>query len=402
MAPKDNDKSSELRDAIINKLEEKGQEGVPQKKREMGTPDPDAAEKMKKLLMTNISLFGPNIQDMATFCRQLALLIDVGIPLLRSLRILGERTSNQKLGNVIKKVADHVESGGTFSSALEKYPKVFTPLFVNVIQIGELGGILEGSLKRLADILEKKAEIKKKVLSAMMYPTVALIVAFTLIIIVLTVAIPTFAQVYADSKVPLPRPTRVILAISNALTTYYYFYVPLFIAAIVLFFMFLKTPVGKRLFDRFLLGFPIIGMINTKIAMARFSRTLGSLLTAGIPLLEGISVTAETSENVIIGEELIKSYENVEKGGKMDEPLREKEIFPPLVIDMLAIGDEAGALDTILLKIADSYDSDVDVILKGIMSIIEPLLIIFLGGMVMFIALALLLPYFNLVRVINE
>lgn len=352
-------------------------------------------------LKKEIRLFGPNIRDMAMFCRQLATLLDVGIPLLRSLKILAERTQHPKLKQVVGQVAAKVEEGQTLSSALAEHPKIFSNLFVSVAKVGEVGGILDSSLKRLAEILEKKSEIKSKVTSALMYPAVSLLVCIGVVIVILAFAIPKFVEVYNSVDAQLPGITKTIISLSNFVRNYPIIYIPLIVIAIVLLVIFLKTPGGKRLFDLFKLRMIVLGPITTKVNVARFTRTLGNLLQAGIPLLEGIRICAKTSENDIVVDTLEKVYSAVEKGGKMEQPLRDGNIFPPLVVDMISIGDEAGALDTMLIKVADAYDSEVDSTLKGLTSIIEPVLIVFMGFVVLFVALSLLLPYFNLVKVVE-
>ncbi len=257
-----------------------------------------------------IRLLPPNITDMATFCRQLSTLLDVGIPLLRSLKILSQRTQHPRLKAVVKQVAQRVEEGQTLSSALAEHPRIFSHLFVSVAKVGEVGGILESSMKRLADILEKKAEIKKKVRSALLYPVVSLLTCLTVIVVILTVAIPTFEAVYASQDAELPGATKVILFVSHIIRHYTVIYIPLIGIAIFLLIGFARTSSGRYLLDWLKIRLPIVGPINTKINVARFSRTLGNLVTAGIPLLEGLSVTAKTSENVLVASNLTKVYMN--------------------------------------------------------------------------------------------
>lgn len=363
----------------------------------------EESQRAKKggLLTQEIALFPPNIRDMAIFCRQLSTLLDVGIPLVRSLKILSERTRHPRLQKVIKQVTEKVEEGQSLSSALSAFPKVFSPLFIGVVRVGEVGGILDSSLKRLADILEKKADIKKKVISSIAYPIVSFCVAIGVIIVILTVAIPRFEEVYKSQEASLPGVTQVVLAISHFVRSYPFVYVPIIVIALILLFLWSRTPAGKWSFDFLKLRLPVMGPINTKINVARFARTTGNLLTAGIPLLEAINIAASTSENVIIADALKKTHKSVEEGGKIDAPLRENPVFPDLVVDMIAIGDEAGSLDVMLNKIADFYEADVEASLRALTAIIEPIFIIFMGFVVVFIALAVLLPYFNLVRVVG-
>ncbi|MCD6386565.1 type II secretion system F family protein [Candidatus Sumerlaeota bacterium] len=357
--------------------------------------------KKRGILTQEIGIFPPNIRDMAIFCRQLSTLLDVGIPLVRSLRILSERTHHPRLQKVIHQVTEKVEEGQSLSTALSAFPKVFSPLFIGVVRVGELGGILDSSLKRLADILERKADIKKKIISSLAYPIVSFCVAIGVIVVILTVAIPRFEEVYKSQEVALPGITQVVLAISNFVRSYPFVYVPIILAIIVLLLLWSRTPAGKWTFDFLKLRLPVMGPINTKINVARFTRTTGNLLSAGIPLLEALNLAASTSENMLIADALRKTYKSVEEGGKIDAPLRENPVFPELVVDMIAIGDEAGSLDVMLNKIADFYETDVEASLRGLTAIIEPIFIIFMGFVVIFIALAVLLPYFNLVHVVG-
>lgn len=389
-----------VKDALESKIKTQAVEAEAIAKMRRARPEESSGQR-PGFLGEPIRFLPPNITDMATFCRQLSTLLDVGIPLLRSLKILSQRTQHPRLKAVVKKVAQRVEEGQTLSSALAEHPRIFSHLFVSVARVGEVGGILESSMKRLADILEKKAEIKKKVRSALLYPVVSFLVCVTVIVVILTVAIPTFESVYASHDAPLPGPTKVIIVASKIIRHYPMIYIPVIVIAVLALIGYAKTSSGRYLLDWLKIRLPIIGPINTKINVARFSRTLGNLVTAGIPLLEGLSVTAKTSENILVASNLTKVYMNVERGGKMEEPMRTGGVFPPIVVDMVSIGDEAGALDTMLIKVADTYDGDVDVSLKGLTSILEPVLIIMMGFAVAFVAMAILLPYFNLVRVIR-
>ncbi|MFH0793129.1 MAG: type II secretion system F family protein, partial [bacterium] len=267
--------------------------------------------------------------------------------------------------------------------------------------VGEVGGILESSLIRLADIMEKKLEIRKKVTSACLYPAVSMSVALGVVFLVMWKAVPRFVEIYERLKADLPTATKQLIAVSNFITAWPKVYVPVLILLIAGLILYKKTPTGRRLFDFVAMKSPILGTVNTKINVARVTRTLGNLLSAGIPLLESLSVAAMSAENVCVAENLDEVYDQVEKGGKMEEPLRAGNVFPPLVVDMITIGDEAGALDTMLMKIAETYDTEVDTTLKGLTAIIEPLLLVGMGFIVMFIALALFLPYFNMVKIID-
>jgi len=336
---------------------------------------------------------------MAMFCRQLVTLLDAGIPLLRSLKILSVRTQHPRLKNVVRRVADQVEQGNRFSAALAQHPRVFSPLFVNVVKVGEAAGILESSLKRLAEVLDSKASIRRRIMAACAYPFAAILVAIIILTVVMTVAIPKFVTVYEENLIELPGPTQFVIGISNFVRTQYWLCLVIVAAAVVGFVLFRRTPTGKRTLDWCRLRLPLLSNINQRIAIARVTRTLGSLVTAGIPLLEALRITTESSENDLVADAVRRVHDTVERGGKLEEQLRrEYHVFPPMVTDMIAIGDEAGALDVMLNKLAETYDEEVESTLHGLTAIIEPALIVLLGFVVVFIALALLLPYFSLAK----
>ncbi|GAB4321522.1 MAG: type II secretion system F family protein [Candidatus Sumerlaeia bacterium] len=355
----------------------------------------------KTLLNRQIYLTGPRLQDMALFCRQLATLVDVGIPLLKALKILAERTQHPKLRRATSDVARRVEEGQQLSAAMAANPDIFTPAIVNVVRIGETGGILDTSLVRLADVLERKAQIRKKVFAAVAYPVVVLIVALAVLTLIMTFAVPRFVSVYESQRAELPGITQTIIGISDFMTGYPYIYVPLIVVVIVAVWLWVRTPAGRYMWDKIKLTLPPLSTVNVKIAVARTTRTIGNLITAGIPLVRALEAAAETSENVVVGQVLADAKAQVEAGTKIEVPLRRAGVFPPMVVDMIAIGDEAGTLDVMLIKLADTFEDDVDTTLKGLTAIIEPLLIVLLGFVVIIIALGMLLPYFNLVSVIQ-
>jgi len=393
------DDSAKLREAILSKIREGEDEGA--------GPEPASARRTagaagpgeEAMLTREIALFGPNVRDMAMFCRQLATLLDVGIPLLRSLKILSVRTHHPRLKNVVREVAEQVEQGNRFSTALAEHPRVFSPLFVNVVQIGEAGGILEGSMKRLAEVLESKASIRRRILAACAYPAAAITVAIIILIGIMTLAIPRFKEAYDQLGASLPPMTQRLIGLSDFISQQYLIYIPVIIGLVAILYLFRRTATGERFCDWCRLRLPLLRTVNVRIAIARTTRTLGNLVTAGIPLLEALRITTESSENVLVGEATERVRDTVEKGGKLEDQLRkESHVFPPIVVDMIAIGDEAGALDVMLTKLADTYDEEVDQTLRGLTAVIEPALIVILGFVVVFIALALLLPYFNLAK----
>jgi type IV pilus assembly protein PilC len=391
---------------------------------------PGAAEPRESVWTRGLSPFGPSVRDMAMFCRQLSTLLDVGVPLLRSLKILGVRTQHPRLKRVVTRVADEVESGNRFSTALSRFPHIFSPLFVNVVRVGESAGILEASMRRLAEIMESKASIRRRIVAASAYPIAALSIAALVIGLVMTFAIPRFEEIYSgeilspgeagastvqaptiqDGVVPiaaqpgeltignLPWPTRVAIDISHFLRDYWIVAVLGVLILLALLYLFFRSRTGRRWRDWMFLRAPAFSIVNRKVAIARTTRTLGSLIAAGIPLLEALRITAQGSENAIVSAALNRVHDTVEQGGKLEDQLRkEYHVFPPVVVDMIAIGDEAGALDVMLLKLADNYDEEVDTTLRGLTAIIEPVLIVVMGLLVIFIALALLWPYFRLI-----
>lgn len=360
----------------------------------------EAGGSVESLMNRRVSLFGPSNLDRAVFCRNLSMLIEVGIPLLRALKMLSKRTEHTKLAKAVSSVADRVEEGQSISQAMEEHRKLFSPLVVNIVRVGEVGGILEGSLQRLADIMETKAQIRRRIRSASMYPAVTLTVAIAVVILIMVKAVPMFAEMYTQAESELPGPTQFILTVSGILTGALPLWIILFVGAIVGYLYFITTPPGKEFLSQASLMIPGVRTISRQIAVARFSRTLGSLLAAGIPLSESLSITAETNENNVVRRVLTKVQGSVEEGNKMGPQLASARVFPNMVVDMISIGEETGTLDRMLDKIADIYDEEVEASLSGISSIIEPVLIVILGGVVIFIALAVLLPYFNLVNVI--
>lgn len=398
--------SSKLREAIVSRIQgaEEGEQQPPAAQTAPASREPAAAGGPSGL-RREIAFFGPRLRDMTMFCRQLATLLDVGIPLLRSLKILSQRTQHPRLKEVVGQVANEVEQGNRLSAALAEHPKVFSPLFVNVAQIGEAGGILEGSMKRLAEIFESKMTIRRRILAACTYPFAAILIATIILLGIMVFAIPKFEEIYAPMKEAgqLPRVTVWLLGISHVVSylvkNHWLSCIIVIVAIVVALKLFARSVPGKRFFDWCRLNVPLLRGVNVKISIARTTRTLSNLVTAGVPLLEALRVTSDSSENVYVAESLGRVRDRVEGGGSLEEQMRqETRVFPPIVTDMVAIGDEAGALDTMLTRLADTYDEDVDATLRGLSAIVEPILIVLLGFVVVFIALALLWPYFRLAK----
>lgn len=329
------------------------------------------------------------------FCRQLSTLVDVGIPLLKCLQILHQRTSNRKLQSVIQHLSQDIEQGTAFSGALEKFPKVFNPFFVNMTKVAEKGGSLDEALKVVADVLEKEELMKQKVKNSLWYPLITLLVGVVVIFILVFTIIPMFRSLYMQHNIELPWITKFVLAITNPITL---FVVAVAVIALVAFFMLYgKSPGSKGFYDRFKLKLPFLGQrLFMKLYVARFARNFGTLIQGGVPMLQALDVVKETSENIVVAEAVERTIKHVESGGRLEQPLREAEIFPDVVVDMIATGEEAGKLDLMLSKIAELYDGEIERAINTLPALLQPILIVFLGILTGIIAGAMFLPYFNL------
>jgi type IV pilus assembly protein PilC len=341
-------------------------------------------------------------RDIASFCRSFSILIETGMPVLRSLKILSERTTKVRLRKIVSEISAFVENGGTVSGAMAKYPKFFSPMIVSMIRVGETSGTLDQALHRIADLLEKQIALKQKVKSAFAYPVIALLASVAVIIFILVWVIPVFIPLYdnPENKVPMPIPTQIIINVSEFLTTYWYFYIPVLLGVIIFLILFGKTTRGRIFYDRIRLGAPLFGPLYTKMVMERFSRTTSILLHSGIPLLETLKLVRHVVGSVNMSVVIDKAHDVLQQGGTLEETLREAPIVPPLMVDIISIGEQAGSLEEVLKRIADTLEEEIDVTVRGITSIIEPVMVLVVGGVVLFIALSVFLPYWGLVRVI--
>lgn len=345
------------------------------------------------------SLGKPKVKskDLALFCRQFSTMIDAGVPLLASLDILKSQTTNKTLHATIQDVRSHLEQGDTLSEAMRAYPKVFPPILVNMVEAGEVGGALDQVMSRLAVHFEKEHEIVEKVKSAMTYPLVVLGVAVLAVIFLLTFVLPTFTEMLRGMNVPLPLPTRIVMGISGLLRRFW-FVTPLLIGGIAfgaarLF----QTAEGRRWKDRVILKVPIFGDVIRKMIVSRFSRTLGTLLRGGVPVLQALEVVKRTVGNVIVAAGIEQAQTAIRDGRGMSQPLEACGVFPPMVVQMISVGEETGALDNLLEKVSVFYDQEVEQAVNRLSSLIEPVLIVFLGGTVGFIVISILLPMFSIV-----
>ena len=350
-----------------------------------------------------ISIGGVPRKQLVGFTRQLSTLQDAGLPILRSLQILEQQQKPGLLKAIIGGVADEVEGGGTLSDAMANYPKAFDKLYVNMINAGEAGGVLDIILSRLADFMEKAAKLKKKVIGAMIYPAVVITIAIGIVSMIMIFVIPKFEQIFKDFKTELPGITKVLLAVSRWFANQYgWAYV---IAFPFIFIAILKlarmSEGGKYAVDIVKLKIPILGGIVSKSVIARFTRTLGTLISAGVPILDAINITKETCGNEVYSRALAKVHDAIREGESMADPLRATKVCDAIVVNMVDVGEETGDLDKMLLKVADNYDSDVDVLVGSLISILEPVMVVVLGLIVGFIVIALFMPMITLIGAVS-
>lgn len=339
------------------------------------------------------------------FTRQLATLIDAGLPLLRSLTVLGKQEPNPVLRATINAIADSVQGGSTFSEALAQHPKMFNKLFVNMVKAGELGGVLEVVLLRLAEYQEKAQKLKNKIRSAMVYPCIVLFIAVGIMVFLLLVIVPKFQTMFADMGIELPTISKIVFGLSA-----WFFQNPLFVpnavllfgglfVAYIAFLAYGRTPKGRKKVDAGILKLPLLGAIQSRSAIARFSRTLGTLVTSGVPILQALNITKETAGNVVISEAIAKVHDSVKEGESIVTPMNAAtNIFPAMVISMVDVGEETGQLPDMLLKVADVYDDEVDNAVTGLTSMLEPIMIVFLAVVVGGIVFAMFMPLLEVIQ----
>ena len=336
-------------------------------------------------------------KSLAIFVRQFSVMIDAGLPLVQCLDILGNQEEDKNFAAVILQTRSDVESGQSLADAMKKNPKVFDPLFTNMIAAGEAGGILDTILKRLATYIEKAVKLKNQVQSAMVYPVAIIVIATVVVGVILWKVIPTFANLFAGLGAELPLPTRIVIALSNGLVRYMPFVLLSIGAFIFGMRAYYNTPNGRMTMDRLMLKAPVLGNLLRKIAVARFCRTLATLLASGVSILEALDITAKTAGNAVVEQALYATRKSIEGGDTIAAPLKETTVFPPMVVQMISVGETTGALDTMLGKIADFYEEEVDVAVAGLLTLLEPIMIAVLGGVVGGIVIAMYLPIFDLI-----
>ena len=377
-------------------MDAESEEAVAQRLRQQQLT-PVKVKKKSRVLDIRIGT-GVGEKDLVTFTRLFATMIDAGLPIVQCLDILQAQTDNKHFSVILRDVKASVEQGATFSDSLRRHPKVFDQLFTNLVQAGEVGGILDAILSRLAAYIEKAMKLKRQVRGAMVYPTAVIFVFFAVCAVLFTFVIPSFATMFKDlgSKDELPALTRGVVAVSNFIVGNILW----IILAIILLTIFVvytyAIPKGKRMYHKVFLMLPIFGPLIRKIAVARFTRTLGTLLSSGVPILDALEIVAKTAGNIIVEEAIMYARAKISEGKNMAQPLLETNVFPPMVVQMVGVGEQTGALDQMLNKIADFYEEEVDVAVAALTSLIEPALMVGIGGTVGVVLIAMYLPIFSI------
>jgi type IV pilus assembly protein PilC len=338
------------------------------------------------------------MRDIVIFTRMFSTMINSGLPLVQAMGILAEQSENPALRDVTKQVVFDVESGNTVADALKKHPNAFSDLYVNMVAAGEAGGILDTILMRLAVFMEKNDQLVRKVKGAMIYPGVIMTVAGGAIVVLLVFVIPTFERMFREAGIPLPLPTQIVIWLSNNLQKYWYVVVGVVFAAVWSIKKYYATTNGKLVIDRFMLKAPVLGDVLRKSAVSRFTRTLGTLISSGVSILDGLEITAKTSGNRVIQDAIMDSRSSIAGGETISAPLKKSGVFPPMVVSMINVGEQTGGLDEMLGKIADFYDEEVDAAVSGLLALMEPVMIVFLGVVVGGMVIAMYLPIFDMVN----
>jgi len=336
-------------------------------------------------------------QLIAIFTRQFSVMIDAGLPLVQCLEILAGQQENKVFKRALIQIRQDVESGSNLADAMRKHPKIFSDLFTNMVAAGEAGGILDTILQRLATYIEKSVKLNGQVKSAMIYPVAVISIAVIVVMVILWKVIPVFAALFKGLGAELPLPTRVVISLSNFIADFWWLIIIVVVGSIYAIRRYRETYKGKRVTDSILLKVPVLGMLLRKIAVARFCRTLATLTSSGVPILDGLTITAKTAGNSIVEDAIMATRKSVEEGKTISEPLGDTDVFPSMVVQMIAVGEQTGALDTMLSKIADFYEEEVDTAVAGLMKLLEPILIAFLGVAIGGIVIAMYMPMFSLI-----
>jgi type IV pilus assembly protein PilC len=357
-------------------------------------------ERGKEVSLTKIGRKVPP-KTLAVFTRQFSVMIDAGLPLVQCLEILANQQEHKNFQRILLQVRQDVEAGSTLADAMRRHPKAFDNLYVNMIAAGEAGGILDTILQRLSVYIEKAVKLRSQVRSALIYPIAVIVIACIVVAVILLKVIPTFAALFTSLGAELPMPTRVVIASSNFLARYFIFFIIAIAAGVFAFRRYYATHNGRRVIDGVVLKLPVLGMIMKKIAVARFCRTLATLTSSGVPILESLDITARTAGNAIVEDAIMQTKTSVEGGKTIVEPLRESGVFPNMVVQMIGVGEQTGALDAMLNKIGDFYEDEVDAAVAGLVKLLEPVMIFILGIIIGGIVIAMYLPMFTLINKIG-
>jgi type IV pilus assembly protein PilC len=344
---------------------------------------------------------GVNTREVVIFTRQFATMINSGLPLVQSLSILAEQTENKRFRKIISEVLHDIESGQTLADSMKKHPQIFTELYVNMVAAGEAGGILDVILLRLATFLEKNDALVRKIKGAMTYPVVMLFVVVAATTILLWKVVPVFANIFLDAGLALPTPTRVVLAVSSFLQSYILLMIMAAVGGAFLLRRYYKTEGGQLVIDRAMLKMPVLGVLLRKSAVSRFTRTLGTLVSSGVSILEGLQITARTSGNRVIHDAVMASRASIAQGATISEPLKSSGVFPPMVVQMINVGEQTGGLDEMLSKIADFYDDEVDAAVSALTSVLEPIMIVVMGVVIGGMVVAMYMPMFDMINAVK-
>ncbi|MFH1217401.1 MAG: type II secretion system F family protein [Pseudomonadota bacterium] len=364
---------------------------------------PTVLKEAPKDLFANIPMFQPKVtgKDVVIFTRQLSTMIDAGLPLVQSLEILAGQQDNPTFKKLLTAVRLDVETGMTFADSMKKHPKVFDNLYCNMIDAGEMGGILDTILNRLAAFMEKSMALKKKIKGAMTYPVICLCIALVITAVILIFVVPVFAKMFADFGSALPAPTQIVVDASNFVKGNFFLMIIALVAVIVAIKKIYNTEKGRKKIDMLMLKAPVFGPLIRKVAVAKFTRTLGTMLHSGVPILESLSVVGKTAGNKVIEEAVFRVADSITEGRSIAEPLEETGVFPSMVVQMINVGESTGALDTMLEKVADFYDEEVDQAVENMTAMIEPFMMVFLGGLIGGLVIAMYLPIFKMASVVG-
>ena len=383
---------------ISNELEGDSKEAVIAKLREKGFFVTSITEKRAPRVLPFLGMGRVSSKEVAIFAQMFSVMIGSGVPLVRCLAIMQAQLENPAFAKIVGTIRTDVEGGSTFSAALAKHPQAFDNLFVNLVKAGEAGGILDKILNRLANYLEKAEDLKQKVKGALTYPVVVLSIAFLVVLALVMFVLPQFKSIFESMNVELPAVTMMLLSLSDIMQEWWMVIIPGLLLIPISMVQFFKSSQGQRVFDTNILRIPGIGLMMRKVAVARFTRTLGTMIASGVPILQALEVTAATSGNIVIKEAVDKTRASIREGESIAEPLKASGVFPPMVVQMIAVGEETGELDKMLMKIAQFYDTEVDNAVKGLTSIIEPVVIVFMGLIIGGIVLAVFMPMLKLVN----